>query len=332
MTWDEFYEIWCESESARDVIKYVSALESVGVQDDVAEVIVDLGDSCKSEADRLLQLAMSKGQTFSGENLAYINGYCGDELWMQAVQISANHFTTADLDELWGTLDDEVLIAIAEKYRLSLPQDILDEIEENRACEREWEQDLGRDDRYEQDPLGAFIQDVAQGYDPDPMTQEYYIRSNNLSHLIGEADYALECLQRAYDNLTYAVVNGITEHQSERRGLRGSYWSRNKYKYVEQANAELEAAEKALSNLGVELRQWAGSQRQRLNFDSRLKTLDVWSRNSLGGVINSEKIRRTWRQVEKTIPEVRAIRDELQRTYDELNETYERYQSRKKRV
>ena len=79
----------------------------------------------------------------------------------------------------------------------------------------------------------------------------------------------------------------------------------------------------------MELQQWSASQRRRLTFDRRIKTLDVWSRNSLGGVINSEKIRRTWRQLEAAIPEVRAIRDELQRTYDELTETYERYQERK---
>ena len=301
MTWDEFYEIWGESESARDVIKHLSSLETVGPQDEIADVIADIGNDCKTAGDLLLQIALNKGSVFNGENLMYISDCCEEDTWRRAIDLSAKNFTTADLEELWSTLDDEEIKVIAEKYHLALPQDMLDEMEE----ESDWEQDL---------------------------EQEYYTRSANLSYLIGEADYALECLQRAYDNLTYSIVNSSVEHRSERKGLWGHrYWSKYKYEYAEAANAELEAAEEALSNLGVELQQWNTSQRQRLTFDRRIKTLDVWSRNSLGGVINSEKIRRTWRQLETTIPEVRALRDELQRTYDELTETYERYQERKNR-
>ena len=301
MTWDEFYEIWGESESARDVIKHLSSLETVGEQDEIADVIADIGNDCKTAGDMLLQIALNKGSIFNGENLMYISDCCEEDTWRRAIDLSAKNFTTADLEELWSTLDDEEIKVIAEKYHLALPQDMLDEMEE----ESDWEQDL---------------------------EQEYYTRSANLSYLIGEADYALACLQRAYDNLTYSIVNSSVEHRSERKGLWGHrYWSRYKYEYAEAANAELEAAEEALSNLGVELQQWATSQRQRLTFDRRIKTLDVWSRNSLGGVINSEKIRRTWRQLETTIPEVRALRDELQRTYDELTGTYERYQERKNR-
>ena len=301
MTWDEFYEIWGESESARDVIKHLSALETVGPQDEIADVIADIGNDCKTAGDLLLQIALNKGSVFNGENLVYISDCCEEDTWRRAIDLSAKNFTTVDLEELWSTLDDEEIKAIAEKYHLALPQDMLDELEE----ESDWEQDL---------------------------EQEYYTRSANLSYLIGEADYALACLQRAYDNLTYSLANSSVEHRSESKGLWGHrYWSKHKYEYAEAANAELEAAEEALSNLGVELQQWANSQRQRLTFDRRIKTLDVWSRNSLGGVVNSEKIRRTWRQLETTIPEVRAIRDELQRTYDELTETYERYQERKNR-
>ena len=301
MTWDEFYEIWGESESARDVIKNLSSLETVGPQDEIADVIADIGNDCKTAGDLLLQIALNKGSVFNGENLVYISDCCEEDTWRRAIDLSAKNFTTVDLEELWSTLDDEEIKAIAEKYHLALPQDMLDEMEEESA----WEQDL---------------------------EQEYYTRSANLSYLLGEADYALECLQRAYDNLAYSIVNSSVEHRSERKGLWGHrYWSRYKYEYAEAANAELEAAEEALSNLGVELQQWSASQRQRLTFDRRIKTLDVWSRNSLGGVINSEKIRRTWRQLEATIPEVRALRDELQRTYDELTETYERYQERKNR-
>ena len=312
MTWDEFYEIWGESESARDVIKHLSSLETAGEQDEIADVIADIGNDCKTAGDLLLQIALNKGSVFNGENLVYLSDCCEEDTWRRAIDLSAKNFTTADLEELWSTLDDEEIKVIAEKYHLALPQDMLDEMEE----ESDWEEDLEQDARYESDPL----------------EQEYYTRSANLSYLIDEADYALACLQRAYDNLTYSLVNSSVEHRSESKSLWGHrYWSRYKYEYAEAANAELEAAEEALSNLGVELQQWSASQRQRLTFDRRIKTLDVWSRNSLGGVIHSEKIRKTWRQLEIAIPEVRALRDELQRTYDELTETYERYQERKNR-
>ena len=149
MTWDEFYEIWGESESARDVIKHLSSLETVGEQDEIADVIVDIGNDCKTAGDLLLQIALNKGSVFNGENLVYISDCCEEDTWRRAIDLSAKNFTTADLEELWSTLDDEEIKAIAEKYHLALPQDMLDEMEE----ESDWEQDLEQDARYESDPL-----------------------------------------------------------------------------------------------------------------------------------------------------------------------------------
>jgi len=229
-----------------------------------------------------------------------MEGSCTDEIWLQAVQLSAKNFTTADLEELLYTLDDKVLMDIAEKYHLALPQEMLEELTE----EQEWER--------------------TASYGSAPIPQEYDEVRDSLAYLICQADYALEYLHRAYEYLTYAVGNRVYEGNSQRNGIwPHCYWSHQKYEHADQANAQLEAAEEALSHLGVELQQWDIWQPQRTSFSRWQRTMDIWSKNSLSGAINSEKIRRAWRQVEQTIPQVQALRDELQSTYEGLTKTYQ---------
>ena len=308
MIWKEYYEKWMDCESVREIIRYLPQLDSIGSEDEVAEVIMDLGNESKAAGTQLLRKALSAGLTFTGENLWYMEGNCTDEVWLQAVQLSAKNFTTADLDELLYTLDDKVLMAIAEKYHLALPQEMLDDMAEEQDGER------------------------AASYEADPITQEYDEVRDNLAYLIRQADHALECLRRAYEYLTYAVVNRVQEGNSQRNGRWSHrYWSHQKYEYADQANAQLEAAEEALSHLGVELQQWVTGRGQRIHVTGWQRTMDIWSKHSLSGAINSEKIRRAWRQVEQTIPQVEALRDELQSTYEELTKTYQRYEDRKKR-
>ena len=106
MTWDEFYKKWIDSDHASEIIPHLPQLETMGSEEQVAEVIADLGDDDKTAGDHLLRQALDAGLTFTGENLAWIEGCCSEELWLQAVHTSAGHFTTADLDELQRTYDE----------------------------------------------------------------------------------------------------------------------------------------------------------------------------------------------------------------------------------
>ena len=56
-----------------------------------------------------------------------------------AIQVSSHHFKTEDLDALYGFRDEEVLIDIANKQKIQIPERIADYAE---VCEEDLEEDV----------------------------------------------------------------------------------------------------------------------------------------------------------------------------------------------
>lgn len=73
---------------------------------------------------------MQHGVKFSGENLAEIVDLCAEESFKKALYQSADAFTAQDLENLYGCVDDELIIDVAKRYKVSAPADIADEYEE----------------------------------------------------------------------------------------------------------------------------------------------------------------------------------------------------------
>ena len=67
---------------------------------------------------------------FSGENLAEIVGLCAEDSFKKALYQSADAFTAQDLEDLYGCVDDEFIIDLAKRYKISAPTDLADEYEE----------------------------------------------------------------------------------------------------------------------------------------------------------------------------------------------------------
>lgn len=129
MTWDEYYEKtndWAVSTS----VKKMAALENVGTASEVADVINILASEDKKGATRLLNKALQSGVKFSGEELLDIWGLCDSESLNKAMQMSADKFTTRDLEDLALCVDEELIIELAKKYKIGVPKDIADEYEE----------------------------------------------------------------------------------------------------------------------------------------------------------------------------------------------------------
>lgn len=67
---------------------------------------------------------------FSGENLAEIVGLCEEESFRKALYQSADAFSAQDLENLYGCVDDELIIDLAKRYKISAPADLAEEYEE----------------------------------------------------------------------------------------------------------------------------------------------------------------------------------------------------------
>ncbi|MDD7726255.1 MAG: hypothetical protein PUJ24_11485, partial [Bacteroidales bacterium] len=133
MTWDDYYEKindWAVSTA----ISKISSLEDIGALDEVVDALNIIAFEDEKGATRLLNRALQYGIKFSGENLAEISGLCSEESFKKALYQSAEKFSTHDLEELYGCIDDELIVDIAKKYRITPPEDIADEYAEE-LCE-----------------------------------------------------------------------------------------------------------------------------------------------------------------------------------------------------
>lgn len=129
MIWDEYYEkinYWAVSTAESKI----SSLEDMGTADEVADALYIFALDNKKGATRLLNKALQYGIKFSGENLVEISGICGEESFRKALAQSADSLTAQDLEDMYGCVDDRLIIEVAKKYHITVPKDIADEYEE----------------------------------------------------------------------------------------------------------------------------------------------------------------------------------------------------------
>ena len=129
MTWDEYYEKindWAVSTA----VNKISSLEDMGTPDEIVDAINIIAFEDEKGATRLLNRAVQYGVKFSGENLADIIDLCAEDSFKKALYQSAENFKTKDLDDLYGCIDDELIIEVAKRYNISAPADIAEEYEE----------------------------------------------------------------------------------------------------------------------------------------------------------------------------------------------------------
>lgn len=129
MTWDDFYEKindWAVSTA----VNKISSLEDMGEPDEIVDALNIIASEDEKGATRLLNRAVQYGIKFSGENLAEIADLCTEDSFKKALYQSADAFTAQDLEDLYGCIDDELIIEVARRYKISAPDDIAGEYEE----------------------------------------------------------------------------------------------------------------------------------------------------------------------------------------------------------
>ena len=181
MLWEEYYDKlgdWATSTA----VSRMSALQSFGPPDEIVDAINTLGFDDQKGATRLLKKAIAAGVKFSGDQFSDLFLNCDEEVVHHAVQLSSDQFTAEDLGELYGFSDEEVLIDIAKRQNIPLPECLLGYAE-------------------------AFAYDTENDVPPRPTPEE----------LAAEYDYILDCLKNAYDLLKKAHQFGLIDTSSKAR-------------------------------------------------------------------------------------------------------------------
>lgn len=129
MRWSDYYEKINDWEVSTAVNK-ISSLEDMGAPDEIVDALNINAFEDEKGATRLLNRAVRYGVKFSGENLAEIAGLCAEESFKKALHQSAEAFTAQDLEDLYCCVDDELIVELAKRYKISAPADIAEEYEE----------------------------------------------------------------------------------------------------------------------------------------------------------------------------------------------------------
>lgn len=146
-TWDEYYEKfydWAESTQVRNL----SALTSLGTADEVGEIIIELQVNVPA-ANRLLRKAVEAKLAFSASDLIEFLCINDKALATAALHNSVSRLTSEDMEDLYGVAEDDDIIAICSKMKLTLPEDLREEEEEIE--EEEVEEELEEVDIYVDD-------------------------------------------------------------------------------------------------------------------------------------------------------------------------------------
>lgn len=152
-TWDEYYEKfydWAESTQVCNL----SALSSLGTADEVGEIIIELQVNVPA-ANRLLRKAVEAKLAFSASDLIEFLCINDKALATAALHNSASRLTSADMEDLYGVAEDDDIIAICSKMKLTLPEDLREEeeeIEEDEVEEELEEVDIYVDDFVYEEP------------------------------------------------------------------------------------------------------------------------------------------------------------------------------------
>lgn len=181
MLWEEYYDKlgdWATSTA----VSRMSTLESFGPPDEIIDAINTIGFDDEKGATRLLKKAINAGVKFTGDQLSELFLICDEEVINLAIETSSRHFKTEDLDALYGFRDEEVLIDIANKQKIQIPESLADYAE-----------------AFEEDP---------EEDDAPPITSV---------ELADVYDYILDCLQNAHGLLKKAYQFSLIDTNRKKR-------------------------------------------------------------------------------------------------------------------
>ena len=147
MDWDSYYEKFYNWATSTQ-IKKMSSLTSFGASAEVSEVAQEYMD--EKAASRLIKKAVAYGVQFTPDEIYDLSGCCDISAMNELLKSAKCTFTQEQLEDLWGSADDEVLELVARRNHVTVFAD-----DENEAPSVEDEIDF--DEPKQKEPkLGFF--------------------------------------------------------------------------------------------------------------------------------------------------------------------------------
>lgn len=135
MTWDEYYDKfygWADSTQ----ISRISQLTSFGSHEEVSEIAQAILD--EKAASRLVMKALHYGVKFTVDEILDFQLYVTKECMNELVKRCSYPFTQEQVEELAYSIDDELYIALEEKYCSDDAEDIEEYEEYEPTPQKEW--------------------------------------------------------------------------------------------------------------------------------------------------------------------------------------------------
>lgn len=120
MDWDTYYEKFYDWATSTQISR-MSSLTSFGDSSEIAEVAQEYMD--EAAASRLIKKAVAYGVQFTAEEIYDLSCCCNQEAMNVLLDSAKCHFSQEQLEDLWGTVDDEVLERVAARNRVKLFDD-----------------------------------------------------------------------------------------------------------------------------------------------------------------------------------------------------------------
>lgn len=120
MDWEAYYEKFYDWATSTQIRK-MSSLTSYGASSEVAEVAQEYMD--EAAASRLIKKAVAYGVQFTPEEIYDLSGCCNQEAMNVLLDSAKCSFNQEQLEDLWGTVDDDVLERAAARNHVKLFDD-----------------------------------------------------------------------------------------------------------------------------------------------------------------------------------------------------------------
>lgn len=127
MDWDTYYEKFYDWATSTQISR-LSSLTSFGSSSEITEVAQELMD--EQAASRLIKKAVAYGVQFTADEIYDLSGCCNTEAMNALLTSSKCKFTQEQLEDIWGTADDDILEKVAAQNKITLFEED-EEIEDN---------------------------------------------------------------------------------------------------------------------------------------------------------------------------------------------------------
>ena len=321
-TWEEYYEkIWEWQPST--MVKHMSKLSSFGPSEEVMEAIIEISFGDQKGATRMLKKAMDAGVKFNGDQLSNMYGNCDESELERALRFSADQFTTQDIDDLYGVYEDALLIEIALKHNIAIPEELAEENEEFIVRKAVLAAQHRLDDEILEELYGvvedSLIKQVAgknglklpeclREDDTWCVSEQQDRDAEKLSkdELYEAYEYVLQCLSNAHEKMVLAYRLSISDVGNDKRSI-----SIIKHACLLEAEPFVAEARLTLEEIESQVQDKISVQNTRLNMGKWIVFHDVYGDGFLTDWMVQLRIKKMIRAVEDAHKEVLKLKSKL---------------------